>query len=217
MRNSLFCLLVAAGLAAGGCNYLEHTLYVFAPPAPMKTVEPEYDGMRDRQVAVVVFAGPETQLDYQQVQLELFDAVSAELRKHVKGITLVDPRRVMRYQEENPRWDAEPPEKLCKVFSCDVVLLISLMEFATREPGSVHLARGRITAEAGTYEPDRSAQGGGAGGRKWRSDILRVMHPPKSPLGVPATDDWRLRIETERIFAARLAKFFYKHKVPKEP
>jgi hypothetical protein len=216
MRNYLALLLVATALSAGGCNILAYPMYAFAPPPPMKTVHPEYPGMEGKHVAIVVFAGPETQLDYQQVELEMFDAVSAELRKHIKDITLVDPRRVMRYQEENPRWRSEPPERLCKVFTCDVVLLISLMEFATREPGSIHLARGRITAEASVYEPARGGEGEAPGGCQWRSDIVRVVHPPQAPVGLLATDDWRLRIETERIFAAQLAKSFYKHKVPKE-
>ena len=194
---------------------MRYTAFLFAPPAPMKTVPAEYD-MKGKTVAVVVFAQPETLLEYPQVYIELFDAVSAELRRRVKKVSLVDPRRVIRYQDDNPDWYSHRPEKLCKVFNCDAVLLISLIEFSTREPGSIHLARGRITAEASVYEPDRTASGGGRGGCVWRSRTIRIVFPPKSPVGLAAENDWRLRLHTERLFAAELVKSFYKHKVPKQ-
>ncbi|KKL77935.1 hypothetical protein LCGC14_2029920 [marine sediment metagenome] len=216
MRNVLLSLSVLAALAAGGCNSLQYMMYLFAPPAPTKTIKAEYD-MRGKHVAVVVFAGPETLLDYHQAQVEVFDALAAELKRKVRGVSLVDIRRVMRYQDENPRWDAEPPEKLCRIFSCDTVLLVSLIEFATREPGSIHLARGRILAEASTYEPRRVVKGVARGGCVWRSKTIRVVYPAKTPVGLPAGDDWRLRVETAKVFAAELAKNFYKHKVPKQP
>ena len=217
MGRFLVALLGLSAACAGGCNILAYPMALFAPPAPMKTVEPEYDGLKGRTVALVVFAGPETELDYQQVQIEMHDVVSAELKKHVKDARVVDVRRVMRYQDENPRWDAEPPEKLCKVFDCDAVLLIALEEFSTRERGSIHLARGRIRAGASVYVPDRRAAGGQKGGCAWRSGTVNVVYPPKSPLGLPAGNDRPLRIRTEWIFAERLVKSFYKHKVPKEP
>ncbi|OPX24940.1 MAG: hypothetical protein B1H04_01090 [Planctomycetales bacterium 4484_123] len=214
MRHGLpIVFILSASLC--GCSGLRYVGFLFAPSAPMKTVPAEYD-MKGKTLAVVVFARPETLLEYPQVYIELFDAVRVELKNRVRNVTLVDPRRVVRYQDANPNWDSQRPEKLCRVFGCDAVLLISLIEFSTREPGSIHLARGRITAEASVYEPDRTAGGGGRGGCVWRSKTIRVIFPPKSPVGLAAEDDWKLRLHTERLFAAALVKSFYKHKVPKE-
>ncbi len=215
MRISAMLGAVGLCLCAAGCKWLSWPAYVFAPSPPQRTVKPQFDALVGRSVAVVVFAGPQTQLDYQLAQLEVSDAVSIELRRRVKDVTTVSPRAVLRYQAENPSWEALPPHKLCRALNCDYVLLISLREFSTRELGSIYLARGRITAEAALYPAQ--APGSGSGRAVWRSGTIRVLYPPDSPLGLPASDDRAIRAETVRILAQRLVRNFYKHKVPREP
>src|SRR5512133_133275 len=140
-------ILLPAMLLLGGCNQLAFPLYVFAPDPPTQTVPAEYEGLREKNIAIVVFAGPDMLIDFQTVQLELSEAVSAELRRTVKDVKIVDPRRVIRYQDENAFWDRLPPGKLCDTFKCERVLLISLQEFSTREQGSTEFARSRISAD----------------------------------------------------------------------
>jgi len=215
MRKLWSVLLLVPALGAGGCSGGRYLIYLLDPGAGKTTVPVNYD-LAGKTVAVVIYAGPETQLDYQNVQIEVFDAVAAEMKKNVKGVKLIDPRRVIRYQAEKPDWNSEPPEKLCHVFGCDAVLLISLVEFTSREPGSVHLARGRITAQASVYEPGRPGPDARAAGCTWRSDTIRVIHPQDAPVGLPIGNDWALRMDTEKIFAAMLVRNFYEHKVPRQ-
>jgi len=212
MKNALLVLSLAVLPFAGGCKFLA---YVFAPGTPMRTVEPAFPHLPGKIVAVVVFAGPAMELDYQAVREEVSDAVGAQLKKHVKGVRMVDYRQVIGYQDKHLHWDAMPKAKLCEAFGSDYVLLVSLAEFSTRERDSVHLARGRITAEASVYQAPDPAD---AAPSKpvWRSRTIRIVHPRESPLGVPAENDWTVRVETERLFAEALAKNFYTHKVPKE-
>ncbi len=215
MRKYLLIIFLSSAPFVAGCDAGNWLMYVFAPPIPMKTIEAEFGDLPGKTVAVVIFAGPEIQLDYNMAQLELTDEVSAELRRNVSNVKVVDARRVIRYQAENPRWDATPPEKLCKVFGSDYVMLISLMEFSTREPGSIHLARGRITAEVNLYKAERSSASDE--NPVWRTGPLYIIHPEESPLGIPIENDWAVRIPTEKLFATKLVKKFYKHKVPKDP
>jgi hypothetical protein len=214
MSKNLKCLLVALALPTAGCNILAWPLYVFARPAPTRTVEPEFAALKNKTVAIVIYTTTNTQFEYPTAALELSDAIAAEMGKNVRGIQLVDLRRVIRYQDENPTWETMPPGKLCPVFSADYVLLVSVMEFSTREPGLGHLARGRLTAEAALYPP---APAGAAGASAWRTRPLRVIYPEESPLGIPAGEDWPIRLQVERIFADLLVKKFYKHQVPVEP
>ena len=216
MRNCLLVFLLALVPWIPGCGCTDWLAYVFAPASPMRTVHPEFAGLKKKTIAVVILAGPETRLEHATIELELSDAVSAELRRRVKGVRTIDPRKIMRYQEENLRWDAMPPGKLCGVFNSDYVLLISVIEFATRERGSMHLARGRIAAEAALYDP--SPAGGSLSDPRWQADVIRVAYPEeKEPLGVPTRDDWAIRSETCKAFAVELVKRFHKHKVPKQP
>ncbi len=214
MRNLvLYCLL---GLTAtiSGCGCVNWFAYVLAPPVPTRTVKAAYPGLTKKTVAIAVYAGLETLLDYQTVQWEISDAVIAQLRRHVKGVNVVNPFRVIRYQDENPRWYATPPEKLCRDFNADCLLLISLMEFSTRAPGAVHLARGRIAAEASLYLADRAGTES-SGQPAWQSELIQVLYPRESTLGIPARDDRDIRLQTSRIFADLLVKNFYDHKVPR--
>ena len=206
LSSSVFCL--------AGCGLTNWLAHAFAPPVPMKTIKAQFGDLPGKTVAVVIFAGPEIQLDYNMAQLELTDEVGAELRRRLRGVTIVDVRRVIRYQAENPRWDATPPEKLCEVFGAHYVMLISLMEFSTREPGSIHLARGRITAEVNLYKANVSSTGGG--NSVWRTGPIYIIYPAESPLGIPAENDWEIRVRTEKLFAWKLVRNFYKYKVPKE-
>jgi hypothetical protein len=215
MRNCTLVFLLALVPWIPGCGCVDWIAYVFAPASPMRTVEPEFAGLANKTVAVVIFAGAETRLEHGTVELELSDAVSTELRKRVKGVRTIDPRKIMRYQEENPRWDSMPPGRLCGVFNSDYVLLISVMEFSTRERRSMHLARGRIAAEAAIYDGDESGEA--LGGARWQTDMIRIEYPEKAPVGVPARDDWVVRGNTCRTYAVELVKRFYKHKVPKQP
>ncbi len=210
----LIALLSSSAFYVTGCGMANWLMHAFAPPVPMKTIEAKFGDLPGKTVAVVIFAGPEIQLDYNMAQLELTDEVGAELRRNVHGVTIVDARRVIRYQAENPRWDATPPEKLCKAFDADYVMLISVMEFSTREPGSIHLARGRITAEVNIYKANLSSTGGG--NPVWRTGPIYIVNPPESSMGIPAGNDWKMRVQTERLFAWELVRNFYKYKVPKE-
>ncbi len=214
MRKCLLIIFLSLVPFVAGCETVHWLMYVFAPPVPMKTIEAKFGDLPGKTVAVVIFAGPEIQLDYNMAQLELTDMVGAELRRNVRNVKVVDARRVIRYQAENPRWDTTPPENLCKVFGADYVMLISLMEFSTREPGSIHLARGRITAEVNLYKTAISSTSDE--NPVWRAGPFYIVHPKGSSLGVPIEHDAVIRIPTERLFAEELVKNFYKYKVPKE-
>ena len=215
MRKLWTVFLLLSAVGAGGCSGARYLIYLVEPGARKTTVPAEHD-LAGETVAIVVYAGPETQLEYPNVQVEIHDAVAAEMTKNVKDVTVVDPRRVIRYQAENPDWHSEPPEKLCRVFRCDAVVLVSLVEFTSREPGSIHLARGRITAEASVYQPARRGPDARPAGCAWRSETIRVVHPKDAPVGLPIGNDWKLRMDTERIFAALLVRSFYKHKVQRQ-
>lgn len=208
MRYCLAFMLVALTVAAGGCNWI--AFFGTLLPAPKKTVEAEFIGLEKKQVAIAVYVGLQTELDFQTIRLEISDAVAAELGKRIEGAVVVDSRRVIRYQDENPRWKTVPPETLCTVFDCDYLLLISLIEFSTRERGSLHMIRGRLKAESQLYRPPASGKSSPA----WASkEPFSVAYPPENPVGVLAKNDWEVRTKTEKLFAEVLVRKFYKHKV----
>lgn len=214
MRRLLLWTVAAVAPLLGGCNYLAFPLYVFAPPEPTKTVEPEFKGLEKKTMTVIIWADTGTLLEYQSAQLELTDAIIAEFKRHLPTLTITEPRRVIRYQDEKPSWRAMQPRLLCDHFSSDLVMIVSLMEFTTREPGHAHLARGRIHAQAAIYQRERGQEPADQG-PVWQNDGMLTVFPAQSPV-VLAGDDWQIRSATEKLFAQELVRKFYKHEVPKE-
>ena len=212
MPRKHLLLLVLAGLWCPGCQQLGYLLHLIAPEEPTQSVDPEYKELPGHNLAVLIYADTSVQCDYPSVRVELSMVLCKELREKVKNLRVVDYRRTIRYQDENIYWDAMDKTKLGKVFEADHLLLVSLTEFTTREPGSINLYRGRISAEASLYKmdlPERQS-------RVWRAEDIRVVYPPQDPTGELVENDLQLRYETERQFAEKLAQKFYKHKAPKQ-
>jgi len=213
--------VVAALLNLGGCSLIGYIGQALVPAGPTKTVEAEYAGLSGQSIAIVIYADNTIEYEYPGAKLELSLVIAEELRNRLgtktgnskRGVDVIDPRRVIKYQEANICWDSMDKTTLGKALGADRVLYVTLVEFATREEGSLNLYRGRILAESAVYDmslPERHA-------RVWNAANLRVLFPPKAPTGQLSDDDTAIRYETERRFADLLVKKFYKHKVPKNP
>lgn len=213
MARKLLIPVLLLAVAMTGCEGVAYFLYLFAPPEPVKTVKAEFAGLAGHNVAIVIYADEKVQLEYPYARLRVASMIAAELRKRIKNIKVIDPRRVVRYQHENIHWDEMDKTKLGKRFGADYALYVTLVEYTTRERGMINLFRGSIVAEAAVYQtslPERQA-------RVWRVSEIRVLYPPEAPMGQPGEDDRKIRYETERSFTDKLVKKFYKHKAPKNP
>jgi len=210
-RRALMWLLPAS-LLLGGCKPTAHFLWVIWPGARERKVKAEFADLPGKTVAVVVYCDKAVRYEYPQVQLTVSSRVAAELGEHVKKVQVIDPRRVVRYQDEKLYWDEMDKTELGKVFGADYVLYVALVRFSTRERGALHLYHGHLEAQAGLYQtslPERRA-------RVWSAARIRVKYPKEGSIGLPGESDRKVRDEIERAFADRLAKRFYDHKVPIE-
>jgi len=205
-------LLLGAGLL-GGCNIMSYFLYLIAPPAPKKTIKAECDEMRGGRVAVLVYANMDTLFEYPYTREELGHAVSKQLRENVRGVTVLDPLEVVRYQDANIHWNSLPVDEVGRALKVDYVLYVSLAQFSTRAPGSLDLPQGRIDAQVSVWNP--RAASAGEEPCLWHKDSVSVIQNPDS--GGLSTNDRALRAVTERVFAVKLVKYFYDHKVPRSP
>ncbi len=206
-------LLLGAAGSLAGCGLARWLTWVVAGGSDTETVEAQFDRLSGSTVAVVVHADHKIRYEYPYAQLELSSVVAEEMRNNIKKITVVDPRKIVRYQAQNVNWNEMQRTKLGKVFNADFVLFITLMEFTTREPGSMNLYRGRITAEVDLWEtsqPERDAT-------VWRESDLSVRFPEKDPVGSLSNNDGQLRYMTVKKFAQKLVRRFYEHEKKIKP
>jgi hypothetical protein len=214
MNKKRAMILLAAAMMLGGCKPMSFLLYALWPGAREKKIEAEYPGLADKTVAIVVYCNQDSLYEYPGVRLSLAAMVGEGLRKAkgLEGVRLVDPRSIVKYQDENIYWDEMDKTALGKAFGSDRVLFLSLMQYTTREPGSLNLYRGRITAQASVYDvsvPERQA-------KVWDWDNIRVVYPKNDPTGLLRDPETSIRYRTESIFADMLVKKFHDHKVPLE-
>lgn len=208
MRRSTLLLLPLWMIlpCLGGCGWLAQAVI----PEPKTTVQAEFAGLENHSVAIVVYADSDVQYEYPGARLELAARLGGELQSHVKNVRVLDPRRAVRYQDENLDWDVTDKTQLGKAFAVDYVVYLALSRYSMREGGSEYLCRGEIIADVSVHQvslPERQS-------RVYTLSNFRVAHPPEA---VPADNEAAVafvRATCEAEFASRLARKFYKHEVP---
>ena len=216
MKKTLTILLLSALPVMGGCtNWIRMIAIIFAPDEQSQTVEAnyrDYKALAKHSLAVVVYHSMRVQYDYPDAREWVTRAIAAkfgekEVRAEIKGLHVISPGAVLKYQEENLHWDDLEKTQLGKALGADYVLFVALSEFTTREPASIYQLQGLVTAEISLYKtllPEREA-------RVFKGDDIRVLNPKNTPGGVPGYDDRKIREDMIKEFAEKVVWKFYKH------
>ncbi len=211
ITRRLTIVLLACLPLLGGCPAGRGLAYVLFGGETRK-VPAEFEGLADQRVAVVVWCDRRVLYDYPDAPLTLSLAIADEIGRKVDGVRVVEPRRVVRYQDDNIYWEEMGKAELGKALGADYLLFVPVEEFATREPGSMNLFRGRISAVPSLYDvaqPERSC-------RAWKGGRIRTVYPEHAPTGVLRETAREVRLQAEQLFAEELAKKFYDHEEPLE-
>jgi hypothetical protein len=210
-RRLIWIPFLAALPLLAGCPAARYIAYLFYG-GQERDVKAAFSKFPGKSIAVVVYCDKRVQYEYPELRLNISSAVATLLHKHAEAAEVVDPRRVVKYQDERIDWDEMDRTELGKSFEADYLLFISLVQFSTREPGSMSLYRGRASAEVSVYDtslPERDA-------REWKCDTIHVIHPEHAPTGEMRENDVKIRQETIAILSDKVAKKFYDHKEPIE-
>jgi hypothetical protein len=217
MKNITIPAIVAMAFVLPGCNILGPALYFLIPGGRTQTVSAECNALSGETVAIIVHASYEVRSDFPAAAREVAFTVAQELREHVRGVTVIDPDRVVAYQHRRDDWQMQKKTELGRAFGARYVLCIDLTELSTQEYGDYNVFRGRLSAEACVYDTAKDE----AEARIWPgeghpSGRFHVVFPPDHPIGRLSDDDRAIRYQTQRLFALQLVRKFYKHKVPVE-
>jgi len=209
MAKRIYILFLLFLPVCGGCtsSAQRYFMYLFWPGGRTKTVEAAFPDLAGHSVAVVIYAGENVEFEHPYARLTLSKRIAAELKQRVRKVNVIDPAIVLRYQDENLNWDSMSKVELGKTFKADYILMVSLLEYTTREPNSISLSRGHIAAEADVYQtslPEEAA-------RVRHFTGISAVFPEGAPVGAVSTEAARMLDETERRFVDALVKKFYKH------
>ena len=180
-------------------------------PSPLQ-VKAEYHGLQNQKVAVLVDANQALLFEHPLAQLEVCQVVSQRLAGNVAGITIVDARQVVDFQNRNIYWTTVPYSQIAQRLGVNRLVIIELTDYRLHEPGNVNVWRGVISAHVAVVEADGP-----------RPDDLiydaavTVAYPPDRPLGILNSDQRTIRLATLDLFARAAAGKFYDHKKDGKP
>jgi hypothetical protein len=210
-RWTLALGLYLSALGTGGCNVIGWAAQPFAgEKAPPISVTAEYHGLDGRSVAVVVDADHSTLYQYPTALLEVCTAVTNLIAANVPDVQTVEPRQIVDFQQRNYYWSTMQPAELAHRLGVERLVLITLTEYRTHEPGNVNLYRGVITGSLEVYETESASPN-----RAAYASVV-TAHFPNTNIGVPNADELTIRKGTLDLFALRAAGRFFDHEEPRE-
>jgi hypothetical protein len=205
----LLAITLLASTALGGCSGISYLLANLAPDMPGPKVPAQYEGLKDRTVAVVIYADMNVRFEYPAVREELAGAINRELEANLKKhVRTIDARQIVRYQDAHPGWRGEPLPDVGKDLGADSVLYICLAEFATQARGSLSLPKGRISGQASVWDvlPVKN----GEDPCRWRQDSVSItLEPPPGSW----MDRQRLRQASQDVFAVQVVRYFHSYRM----
>ena len=204
--------MLLAGLASaccltGGCQFLMAAAILAGPPK--EKVLAEFNRLEGKKVLILVWAEPETLIEYPYARFEVARYVGDKVQAHVPGITVIDQREVEDYLEQ--LYDAEyDPEKTGKKFDAELVVYMELLEYSMRDPHTPQLYKGTIHSSVWVYE----MHGEGEEIDEFELDEAFAQVPEgKNVVGVLDSSGLEIRKMTYEKFAELVARKFYDHEV----
>jgi hypothetical protein len=205
--SAALSLLLLASLS--GCT-------LFGPPKPKPYVDqtpPPYAGLRDKTVAIVVYAPQATVDEYPGVREEISSFLTREFRANMPTTQLVDPRQVIAWQSSTLNWIGLSEAEIARHFAVDRVLFVEVLDYSTKRPLGYSTLQGHVRAFCRITESDQA--GGSAetttapaeGHAAW-SGVVDV-HWPARALDPVQTSESAIRLRTLELFAGRTVRSFY--------
>ena len=198
----LLLMLTLSGCAAIG-------VAANAMPAPMR--RPEYTGMTNQTIGVMVWADRGIQIDWPSLQVDLANGIQKKLEAQVKAKELlgakypVQPASIVRYQRDHPEIEAMQITEVAPKFGVSRLIYIELDDFATRSDMSVELFRGQAKGNVRVLEIEN-----GKAKVAWEKPDVYVAYPKKAPKeGIPSAGDARMYTGTIDAYSTTIAQLFY--------
>lgn len=207
-------LLAASTLLLGSCAafHLAGAMAQNYEYQKLIQVLPQYSGLEDQSIAVVVDADMATLYEHPDLVANIVGGVSGRIQENVPGARVIDPRVVLGWQYRTPQWNAMPYGQLTEELNVDRVVYIDIHEYRLNPPGNRWEWEGVCAAnvgiiERGSFMPDSFA------------DSFNVTARFPTMTGVSRSDAQESQVAFGLLseFIKRAAWLFYEHEEPKYP
>ena len=198
--------LLAAVAQLSGCAAVAFPVAVIAGENKTVIAEAEYKGLDGQRVAVLVDAHDMIMAEHPLAQLEVSTAISRAIVDRVPVGSIVDPRQVVEFQNNNIYWNTMPYSRLAERLNVTRLVLIDLADYRLHEPGNVALWRGTVTGQVSVVEAD----GPRPDDRVYATQIAAQY--PDTPIGAVRSNEQAIRKGMLDVFALNISTRFYDFK-----
>lgn len=209
--------LIVLLLALPGCTILGVAAHKLKPP---ETVQPQYMGLENQSIGVMVWADRGLRIDWPSIQLDLASTVQKQLQdfqkakgreaKTLEGTTFpVLPASIVRYQKDHPEIEAMPITDIAPRLGVNRLIYVELEDFATRSDQSVALFRGTAKVTVKVFEVQD-----GVARQTFEQNNVQTAFPPKVPTeGIPNAGDARIYAGTVAALGTEIAHLFVQYQM----
>jgi hypothetical protein len=199
-------------LSVSGCGALGWGAQIFEGERT-RQVEARYEDLAGQRVAVMVAAADRTLAHYPQAREALTRLISNDLAENenkptLKGIQLMSPEAILKYQDENPYWHTLRYSRLVGKLEVDRIVLVDLIDYRTHEPGNPHVYAGVIRADVGVI--DASAED--PDNLVFNTQV-NARYPENTSIGTVNRDERTVQLGALKQFTDKAAGLFYDHEV----
>lgn len=213
-RTASLVLILATSMSLGGCAAANLFGGLSQNYEYQKLIQvlPEYEGLENRTVAVVVAVDMQLLYEDPSLAAKIADGVSRRIAKDVAGARLVPAGTVMAWQYRTPQWEAMPYGDIANQLNVDRVVYLDLYEYRLNPPGSSYEWEGVAAANIGIVER------GGIAADVFADEFHVLANFPREKyITRESTDRQTIEFGLLSEFIRRCAWLFHEHEEPKYP
>lgn len=117
-------------------------------------VLPEYEGLEDKTVAVIVNTDLSTLFEYPHVARQIAAGISLSIQRGIPTARVMHPDLVIAWQFNTTQWSAMPYGDLAASLQVDRIVYVDMYEYRIHPPGNSWLYEGVCAATIGVIERD---------------------------------------------------------------
>jgi hypothetical protein len=175
-------------------------------------VLPEYEGLENRRVAILVDADLATQYQFPLLIDKVTGGVAMRIARDVPGVKMLPPNVSIQWQQATPQWNAMPLGEVAEQLQVDRLVYLEIFEFRLNPPGNSWIWEGVCIANVGVIERD-----GIAPDTFVENMTVRAEYPKAEGVTRQAARGEAIEYGLLAEFIKETAWLFHRHKRPKYP
>ena len=189
-------VLLAATVPSGGCtSVLATAMYVIKG----NDIDAEFDGLRNKRVAVVCRPLVELQYRNSGVAHDLARQIGILLQRNVRDIEVIDHRKVAEWVDENT-WDEYV--EIGKALDADMVVGVDLERFSIYEGQTLYQGKANVSIKVSNCRTGVTA---------FEKTLTEAVYPPTRAIPTSEKQEPQFRREFVRVLADQIGRHFYPH------